>query len=217
MRVGRGLTVAGGCAVVAAPFVAHAAISTGRFIGIAILLGAGQAAGLCLVSVRRLDGWQRAVGVATAVALLAMLALRAVFPGSLGLAGLLAASGGSHAIIYLSLLLLFAQSLRPGRTPLVTGLALRMHGTLAPPKRAYTRTVTKAWCVFFAGQVLFSPILLAFTPYRLWSLFINVLDGPLVVLMFAAEYGIRRWTFRHETHHSPLATALALRRFGLGS
>ena len=216
MRFGRVLVVIGWCGVIAAPFVAHAAISTGRFIGIAIVLGVAQTIGVCAIALWRLDGWQRALGLALALALFAVLALRVVFP-AVGVGGLMVTSGVSHAIIYVSLLLLFSQSLRPGRTPLVTALALRVRASLSPQVRAYTRTVTKAWCMFFAGQLLLSAALLAFVPHHVWSLFINVLDGPMVVAMFTAEYGVRRWRLRHETHESPLATALAFTRVRLDS
>jgi uncharacterized membrane protein len=206
----RVLAVIGWCAVIAAPFVAHAAISTGRFLGIAIVLGVAQAIGLCVFAMRRLDGWQRALGVALAVALLACV-------GAMGIGWVMVTSGVSHAILYVSLLLLFGQSLRSGRTPLVTGLAMRFRGALNPRMRAYTRTVTKAWCLFFAGQLLLSAGLLALASHPVWSLFINVLDGPMVVAMFAAEYGIRRWCLRQETHQSPLATALHFTRARLDS
>jgi uncharacterized membrane protein len=42
--------------------------------------------------------------------------------------------------------------------------------------------------VFFAGQVAVSALLLAFAPLSAWSLFVNVLNVPLIALMFAAEY-----------------------------
>ena len=212
MQFDRVLAATGWCAVVAAPFVAHAAISTGRFLGIAIILGVAQTIGLGVAALRRLEGWRRAAGIAIALGLLAVLSLRIAFPGSTGIAGLMVTSGVSHAIIYVSLLLLFGQSLRPGRTPVVAALACRIRGTLSPTLHAYTRTVTKAWCVFFAGQLLLSAGLLAVAPHHIWSLFVNVLDGPMVVAMFAAEYGVRRWCLRHESHGSPLATMFTLTR-----
>jgi uncharacterized membrane protein len=78
--------------------------------------------------------------------------------------------------------------LRRGREPFVSRLSRRVHGTLAPQMEAYTRGVTLAWCMFFAGQVTVSLLLLAFAPLEAWSLFVNVLNVPLLVLMFGAEY-----------------------------
>jgi uncharacterized membrane protein len=112
--------------------------------------------------------------------------------GSLGLA---AAYGLPHAAIYLFLLWLFGRTLLPGREPLVTGLARSVRGALPPHQEVYTRGVTVAWCVFFAAQVAVSALLFLLAPLDAWSLFINVLNLPLLVLMFAAEYLYR--TVRH--------------------
>lgn len=105
--------------------------------------------------------------------------------------GLAAAYGVPHAVIYLSLLWLFGQTLWHGKEPLVTRLARRVHGTLPPELAAYTRRVTYAWCVFFAAQLVISALLFKFASLDHWSLFINVLNFPLLVLMFIGEYGYR--------------------------
>ena len=198
-----------GAAAVAAPFAAHAAIATGRFVSVALVLTAVQAAVVGAVALRQARGWQRTLGLVAAAVLVASLALRLREPG---MAGLMAGSGLSHALIYSSLLLLFGQSLRPGSTPLVTGLALRLRGTMTPAIARYTRTVTKAWCVFFLAQLLVSATLLAIAPHRVWSLFVNVLDGPAVLGMFLCEFAVRWWRFRGETHHSPWAVARSFAR-----
>jgi uncharacterized membrane protein len=112
--------------------------------------------------------------------------------------------------VYSSLLLLFGQTLQPGRRPLVTTLAIRMQDIMTPAMIEYTRSVTVAWCCFFAGQLVMSGVLLACAPHAIWSLYINVLDGLLVAVMFAGEYGVRRLRFRHVQHVSPMAI---IRRF----
>src|ERR1700744_4611034 len=56
-----------------------------------------------------------------------------------------------HWALYTSLLVTFALTLRPGQTPLITGMAYRLHGALSDEMIRYTRQVTIAWCVFFAG------------------------------------------------------------------
>jgi uncharacterized membrane protein len=105
--------------------------------------------------------------------------------------GLAAAYGIPHAAIYLSLLWFFGQTLWHGKEPLVTRLARRVHGTLPSELAAYTRRVTVAWCVFFATQVIISALLFNFASLNNWSLFINVLNFPLLALMFIGEYVYR--------------------------
>lgn len=96
-----------------------------------------------------------------------------------------------HAAIYLILLGLFGRTLAPGREPLVTAIARQIHGKLEPDIERYTRRVTQAWCMFFAAQLIVSALLFARAPLETWSLFVNVLNVPLLALMFAAEYGYR--------------------------
>ncbi len=105
--------------------------------------------------------------------------------------GLAAAYGIPHAAVYLFLLWFFGRTLRPGTEPLVTRLARRVHGTLPPELETYTRTLTATWCVFFVAQVVISALLFMFSSLDRWSLFINLLNFPLVVLMFVSEYAYR--------------------------
>jgi uncharacterized membrane protein len=116
--------------------------------------------------------------------------------------GLAAAYGLPHAAIYLSLLWLFGRTLRPGIEPLVTRLARRVHGTLPPALAAYTRRVTCAWCAFFSAQIVISMLLFRFSSLNAWSLFVNVLNVPLLIGMFTGEYAyriIRHRDFPHAT------------------
>lgn len=113
-----------------------------------------------------------------------------------------AAYGIPHAVIYLSLLWLFGRTLRPGKEPLVTRLARSVHGTLPPALTAYTRRVTYAWCVFFATQMVVSALLFKFASLSNWSLFINVLNLPLLALMFIGEYVYRVIRHREFPHAS---------------
>ena len=117
--------------------------------------------------------------------------------------GLAAAYGISHAVIYWSLLWFFGQTLRHGKEPLVTRFARHVHGTLPPAMATYTRRVTYAWCIFFAMQIAGSALLFKFASLNAWSLFINVLNFPLLALMFIGEYACR--TVRHpEFPHASL-------------
>jgi uncharacterized membrane protein len=86
----------------------------------------------------------------------------------------------------------FGFSLLPGRLPLCTQLADKVHGPLGAPELRYTRQVTAAWSWFFVANMTATVLLYAFAPLRIWSLFVNFCSLPLIGLMFAAEYAIRR-------------------------
>jgi uncharacterized membrane protein len=105
--------------------------------------------------------------------------------------------GLPHAAAYLFLLWLFGRTLVRGREPLVTRLARSVRGALPPELEAYTRRLTLAWCAFFAAQLAVSALLLGLGLVQAWSLFVNVLNLPLVALMFAADYLYRLIRYRH--------------------
>ncbi|MGH3850771.1 MAG: hypothetical protein ACRDRT_13890 [Pseudonocardiaceae bacterium] len=124
--------------------------------------------------------------------------------------GLAAAYGIPHAAIYLSLLWFFGSTLLAGREPLITRLARRVHGGLDPVMERYTRRVTLSWCVFFAAQIVTSALLFRFATLNVWSLFVNVLNFPLLVLMFVAEYGYRVLSY---PNHPQVTIMKAIRAF----
>jgi uncharacterized membrane protein len=109
--------------------------------------------------------------------------------------GILVSSAVPHAIAYLSILAIFAASLLPGRKPIVTIFAERSRGTLPPSVLRYTRRVTWAWCLFCAGQLLGSLLLLIFAPAAVWSAFVNLCNFPLLVAMFCGEFAWRTWRY----------------------
>ena len=102
----------------------------------------------------------------------------------------------SHGAIYGGLGLLFGLSLRPGREALVSRLARRVEPCPTPALLAYTRGVTWLWSLFCVAQLAISALLLAVAPLGAWSIFVNLLDAPLVGITFLAEYAVRRWRFR---------------------
>lgn len=104
--------------------------------------------------------------------------------------------GIPHAAINLFLLWFFGRTLLPGRDPLITKLARRVHGTLDARMVSYTKGVTIAWCVFFTGQIMTSILLFNFTSLATWSLYINFVNFPLVLLMFVGEYAYRVMRYR---------------------
>jgi len=118
--------------------------------------------------------------------------------------------GVPHAAAYLSLLWLFGRTLGHGREPFITRLARQARGgVMAPGMESYTRKLTLAWCIFFALQLAASAALLRFGSPETWSLFINVLNLPLLALMFAADYAYRVIRFRD----SPRSIATAIQAY----
>jgi uncharacterized membrane protein len=109
--------------------------------------------------------------------------------------GIVASSAIPHAIAYLSLLTVFGASLMPGRKPIITVFAEKSRGALPPAVLRYTRRVTWAWCLFCAGQLLGSLLLLLFAPVWVWSTFVNLCNLPLLAAMFCAEFAWRTWRY----------------------
>lgn len=118
----------------------------------------------------------------------------------------LSLSGLTHAVLYAGLLAVFAGSLRRGQEPVVARFARSIHGDLPADVAAYTRAATVAWCMFCAGQLTTSAILFMMARREVWSLFVNVLDLPLLATMFAAEYAWRRLRLPDRSHIGFVAT-----------
>ena len=205
-RAGRGLLLG---AAMASPFATHLAVTTGRGVLAAAMLAMVQA-GAAAVALPGLLGKER-----SRWAPLLVVAALAWGVGRLLGHGLLAAAGLSHLAVFGGLLILFGATLLPGRTPLVTRLAGRLDPGFHPGMAGYTRAVTFAWCLFFAGQLLASLLLLLFAPAAVWSLFVNVLDVAFVALMFLGEYGVRRLRFRGHRHVPLPALVRAVRSGGM--
>ncbi len=121
-----------------------------------------------------------------------------------------------HLGAYLGLLWMFGRTLRAGQEPLVSRIARAVRGGLLPELAVYTRHVTQAWCVFFAAMALASCLLFLLAPLPVWSLLVNVLNVPLVALMFVGEYLWRITRYRHLQHY-PLLAAVRAFRAGAGA
>jgi len=113
-------------------------------------------------------------------------------------------AGIPYVAAYAVILTVFGTSLLPGREPLITAIARRIHGALRPDIVIYTRRVTIAWCCFFAFQLIVSLTLFFCASTVVWSFYVNVLDLPLVALMFGAEY-LYRITHVRDWPHSTVA------------
>jgi uncharacterized membrane protein len=126
-------------------------------------------------------------------------AIACVLAGALILAiyhlhgGLVLSVGAQHAAIYMGLLAVFGVSLFPGREPIVTFFARTIHGDISREIETYTRRVTWVWCGFFGLQLAGSALLLTMAPLSWWSIFVNILNLPLVAALMLGEKVTRRF------------------------
>lgn len=132
------------------------------------------------------------------VALLLGLLIYYVLTGEHARVGLLAVNGLSHATLNTFLLWFFGRTLLDNREPLISQIARHINGDLEPEILIYTRQVTFAWSAFFMLQIVMSLLLYVFAPLSVWSLFVNVLNLPLLITMFVAEHAYR--TLRFPNH-----------------
>ena len=116
-----------------------------------------------------------------------------------------------HAGTFAALGLTFGLSLRPAATPLVTRMARAIHGPLSTEMSRYTQKVTVAWAAFCASMSVCSVVMFAGDWVWAWSILINFLSFPLVALMFACEYAVRRRQFPDFPHASLMAGVRAFR------
>jgi uncharacterized membrane protein len=113
-----------------------------------------------------------------------------------------------------SLFLFFARTLRGTKTALITNLALRVHGSIPDPIRAYTRALTYMWSAFFLISIVASLTLYFFVSFEAWSLFTNVYALPIMLSVFALEYLYRRLRFPWFEHVSIMAGIKAFTSLG---
>jgi uncharacterized membrane protein len=168
-------------ACIAYQYLVHASVGnaqTGLFHVMLLWLPLVALAGWILVRANNRPLWLAALSAACVVVFLVE------HQEQLGLA---AVSGISHAAAYLFLLWYFGRTLARGRDPIITRFARSVHGTLQPETELFTRKLTVAWCVFFSAQLVASALLFAFAPLNAWSLFVNLLNLPLLALMFAGQ------------------------------
>ena len=197
----RTATIIGLVALSASPIFIYEAVATNRWTMSAALLSAVQIALLAAVILTRSAPkyrWWLAGG--------AMLALLIIFM-NLSRQSLVATTGIPHAIAYTALLAVFGSSLFFQKESIITAVVGRLQRPLPENIIIYTRRVTLAWCIFFAAQLVTSLLLFLFAPASTWAFFVNVLNMPLVVLMFACEYGYRRARI-HNRPRSSLANVI---------
>ena len=99
---------------------------------------------------------------------------------------------------------IFGRTLVHGREALITRFARLIENEELPSEVVqYTRRITFIWCLAFGAFALEVALLAAFADPTVWSLFANVVNYLLILVLFAFEYGYRRWRFRHRPHLSP--------------
>lgn len=192
-------------AIVSYPLVAHLSVLWDqRLVGIgwALVIGASV-----LWSMRR-----RGPGV-----ILALFGLLAVTVAALALSRIEDLVYLPPIAINLILMGVFGRTLRQGRTPLASAFASMARGTLHPRVALYTRRVTQTWTVFFALMTVELIVLAAFASAEIWSLFANGLNYLFTVLMFVAEYGVRRYRLADFEHPGPVQYLRFLKQTDLRS
>jgi uncharacterized membrane protein len=115
---------------------------------------------------------------------------------------------GAYALLGIS----FGRSLGQARVPLCTHFATLVHGPLSAAATRYTRAVTVAWTVFFAGMSSTLLLLYMVVPLAAWSVFANFCTAPLVALMFVGEYVVRHRVLPDMRHASIIDTIRAVSR-----
>ena len=121
-----------------------------------------------------------------------------------------------HAGIQALLGLAFGRTLRAGQVPMVSRFAALVHGDLTPALARYTRQVTWAWTLYFSAITTLSLLLFWLAPVAVWSAFANLLNLPLLILMFAAEYVARLCLLAPSDRTGPLEAIRAYRQASSG-
>ena len=111
----------------------------------------------------------------------------------------------------------FGRTLCTGQVPMVSRFAATIHGPLSPALQRYTRQVTWAWTLYFGVMTAVSLLLFWLAPIVLWSVFTNLLGLPLLLLMFAAEYGVRLCLLDPPDRAGPLEAIRAYRKTSSGT
>jgi uncharacterized membrane protein len=118
----------------------------------------------------------------------------------------------------------FGNTLRPGRTPLISQLIRLLHASGEEPEPAvwsYARRLTAAWTAMFVVLATFNLLLAALAepdgllrasgiepPFAIshetWSLFTNLIEYLLVAAFFVIEYAYRRQRFPRQPYRNML-------------
>jgi uncharacterized membrane protein len=123
--------------------------------------------------------------------------------GALLLYGLVVVGHGRYALfvppalIPAALFIVFARSLRPDVTPLISRVATLMRGApLPPPLVVYTRHVTVLWCAVFVVMFTSAVVSAIWASPEMWSLMTNVVHYVVLGAIFVVEFMYRRIRYR---------------------
>lgn len=95
-------------------------------------------------------------------------------------------------LLNLVLMLVFGKSLLPGNVSIITQLRKMVRKEEPTPEiYRYTRQVTWVWTIFFAGLAAESAVLAMYFSLDTWSLFTNIINYVLIVVLFFGEYFYR--------------------------
>jgi uncharacterized membrane protein len=96
-----------------------------------------------------------------------------------------------HLAIHVVLAVYFGASLLPDREPVATRIARAVLPAVSPVVSAYSRRVTQLWAAYFAFVAAASVVI--FLKARPdWAMFAALTAGPVVALLFALEFAVRR-------------------------
>ena len=116
----------------------------------------------------------------------------------------------------------FGNTLRPGRTPLISQLIRLLHAAGEEPEPAvwsYARRLTATWTALFVALATFNLLLAALAEpdgllrasgidpglavsHEVWSLFTNLIEYLLVAAFFVIEYAYRRQKFPRQPYRN---------------
>lgn len=179
------------------PFLMHATFMWSKSSAAGKFALWAELAAMAIIFILRFRRWRW-----VAVPIIALSAVALLLRGTTSDA-IVAASGTPFVATYILLLFFFGSSLRPGHTPIVSRLSAKLSAVpLTPSMLRYTRNVTILWSAFFAAQLAICFILLFAASTTVWSLFVNVLNIPLNLTLFALEYAWRRIHQPSLRHHS---------------
>lgn len=192
--------------VICYPFAVHSSVFSGSILPgvttLLLLLGLG---GITLLLQRR---WPEGA----LLILLTLLASGLAFLYGAGLSLL-------HLppiVINLILGLIFASTLLPGRTPLISRFARAFHRhELDRATRRYTRAVTQLWVAVFFIMAIASWLLTVWASHEVWSLFTNFISYLVVLLVFVIEYQVRIRRLPQLEHPGFIGFLLSLRKMDL--
>lgn len=108
-------------------------------------------------------------------------------------------------LIHFFLFIFFSSSLLLNNTPIITRFARLISGDLSPVTKSYTRKATIAWSVFMLLLFCEALIIASVASIETWSLFVNFINYLFVMVMFIAEFMVRRVVLKGEVQTSFLS------------